>query len=514
MSIRKTSAQRLAAAVGALALIVSGTFIGPASAAPGEPGTPPGNTDEGTTGSLTIHKRIGVQDGTHNGANLGSSAPGVPLPGVTFSAQRVGIWNGTTCTDLDLSTSEGWDAAEAAVGANPAAPSSTPANGDLCAAGDALEETTADPSGAATFANLALGLYYIVETDAPDNVVDEIVPFYVTIPFPSETGDVVTWLYDVHAYPKNAVAEAPVKAITERPNSVVIGSNVTWTITQEIPTLTSTGASFASAVIEDTLDPRLEYVSSVLNIVPAPTAPDTDLVAGDYAFVEDAAMGKLTWTLNAGGLAKLKANQSSDLVATVVTAVTSVTDGDLTAGVIANDAKVTINGKPGVTPPVYTYWGNLVVNKLDGATPLAGAQFDVFEKGTADCAATHPGGTALASGTSGSDGVVKWGTEETGVQGLWIANSNTELNDPDKEYCLYETKAPAGYVRVVTPTVVTITTADLATFTQDIQNTKVPGPNLPLTGSSGTLMLTIAGIGLVGLGVGGVALRRRSTKQN
>lgn len=69
-------------------------------------------------------------------------------------------------------------------------------------------------------------------------------------------------------------------------------------------------------------------------------------------------------------------------------------------------------------------------------------------------------------------------------------------------------------MQIVTPTVVTITTADLATFTQDVQNTKVPGPNLPLTGSSGTLMLTIAGIGLVGLGVGGVALRRRSTKQN
>ena len=516
MSTRKKPIRRLAAVAGAFALAMSGTFIsvGAANADPGVEGTPPGNTAVGTTGQLTVHKRVGVQQTTaHNGSSLGDTAPGTPLKDVTFTAQRVGVWAGSTCNALDLRTTAGWDAAAAVqAGTNPGAPVATPADGALCASGVAASEITADDSGAAVFSGLPLGLYYVVEGAAPDNVIDKALPFYVTIPFPSANGAVVTWLYDVHVYPKNAIADKPVKTIADRPNSVVIGSNVTWTITQKIPTLSSTAASFTDAKVEDTLDPLLTYVSSTVNIVPTPTAPKLDLVAEDFTFTS--VSGQLTWTLSSTGLEKLKDNQDSSLVVSVVTTVNDVASGELTPGKIANAATVTINKKPGVAPPSYTYWGNLVVNKLEGVTPLAGAVFDVFDMTEATCATTHPGGTALATGTSDTTGVVQWGNPAAGHQGLWIANSNTELTNPTKAYCLYETQAPAGYTKITTPTVVTITTADLATLTQDIQNVKVPGPDLPLTGSSGTIMLTIAGLGLIGLGTGGIMLRRRTAKRN
>ena len=521
MRVKKSTGRRFLAFAGAIALATAG-MVGASSAANAalpEGNPPPGQAESGTTGKLTVHKRVGVQGGEGNGSIL-DPVPGTPLPGVTFQSQRVGIWTSGNCVAIDLTTTAGWNAAAAAVGANPGAPNPTPTPGEFCVVSSASEET--DVNGLAAFDNLALGLYYVSETATPANVVDPALPFYVTVPFPSKSGSgesaTTTWLYDIHVYPKNGIADKPTKTINSEQTDLVLNADVTWTISQKIPTLTGPTSNFTEASISDPLDPRLTYVSGVVSI----ESPNGDNIApADYVFDPSG----LTWTFTETGLAKLKANQGKTLTATVVTTVTSISADGKTPGVVYNEATVSFNQKPQTTPKSYTYWGDLVVTKHDASNQaaLAGAQFKVFAKGDGACAATMPATGALATGTSDATGVVKWDHRAPAASplSLWVANSNTEIANPSKQYCLYESQAPAGYTPITTPWTVTITPATTASpeaiFTQSVGNTKVPGPNLPLTGSTGTAVFVIGGLALV-LAASGAALviarrRQHASKQ-
>lgn len=506
MTTNQTPLRRLAAGAGALALALMGAvgFAGTAQAAlpPGNP--PPAQAPDGATGQLTVHKRVGTQNPTgNNGTNLGDGAPGTPLADVQFTVQRIGVWTGGSCVAIDLRTKEGWDAAAAGNGANPPAPVSPAAEGAFCAYGTPEVRTTTGATGTAVFPDLALGLFYVTETDWPANVIERAAPFYVTIPFASVSGAATTWLYDVHAYPKNSTAALPTKTISERPSALTIGSTVTWTIAQTIPTLAGVGASFTEASVSDVLDPRLSYASAVVAITD-PTG--AQLVAADYIFDPDG----LTWTFNTDGKAKLTANQGKTLTVTLTTTVTSVGSGTITN----NGATVSFNDVP-QSPQVApnSYWGNLVVNKYDNTDndkKLAGAEFAVFEKAAdAACPTSAPGGPSVATGVTDATGVVQWASvTPASPLGLWIANSDTEMDNPTKDYCLYETKPPAGYTAITTPWTVTITIATGALATQNIANTPVPGPILPLTGADGTMLFTLAGVALVAVAGGGFLVRR------
>lgn len=520
MNVKKKSLQRIAAGVGALAIVLGGS-IGAATAANAvvpPAGTAPGDAPEGATGALTVHKRAGTAGDTGNGTEL-PAPTGSPLPGIAFTAQQVGTWDGSACVAIDLTTSAGWDAAQAANGAKPAAPVTSPATGDLCNYGQAATQTTEAGTGATTFGGLNLGLYYVTE-QANDNVAEAAAPFYVTVPFSSNSGTaaapVTSWLYDVHVYPKNSVVDAPTKTIDGAQADLVIDADVTWTISQKIPTLTEASSTFKDASVADVLDSRLTYKASVVEIV-GDGYDDVTLVQGvDYQVA-----GNVTWTLTDDGLAKLNKNQGRTLRVTLTSTVTSVTAENETAGSISNLATVTINEKPRTTPEVFTYWGNLKVTKHDSTitgAALAGAEFQVFNNATGTSCPTLPENGALATGTSNSAGVVEWTRADQPERkvtelGLWIANSNTVIADPTKGYCLYETAAPAGYTASTAGEHVTVGLTDNALLTKPVVNTKVPGPALPLTGSTGTLMLSLAGIALVGVGGGTVLLRRKLAKR-
>ena len=58
-----------------------------------------------------------------------------------------------------------------------------------------------DADGLATFTDLDLGFYVVIETTTPDKVTTPVTPFLVSIPMTTAKGD--NWLYDVHVYPKN-----------------------------------------------------------------------------------------------------------------------------------------------------------------------------------------------------------------------------------------------------------------------------------------------------------------------
>lgn len=69
--------------------------------------------------------------------------------------------------------------------------------------------TTETDKGVAKKDGLALGLYLVVETKAPDKVTSPADPFLVSVPMTriadnDTTNKLTDWIYDVHVYPKNS----------------------------------------------------------------------------------------------------------------------------------------------------------------------------------------------------------------------------------------------------------------------------------------------------------------------
>lgn len=79
------------------------------------------------------------------------------------------------------------------------------------------DEKKTDNTGVATFDDLALGFYVVVETTQPDKVTEPIKPFIVSVPMTTKDGD--NWLYDVNVYPKNSTAYGSVKLVKKGNNT-------------------------------------------------------------------------------------------------------------------------------------------------------------------------------------------------------------------------------------------------------------------------------------------------------
>ncbi|WP_449279283.1 SpaH/EbpB family LPXTG-anchored major pilin [Leucobacter sp. GX0328] len=487
MSRKSAVLHRTAAGIGALALVFAGAVAMGTAAnavtgpAPDQPGAP-------TAGTLTINKYSGAHTPTPDPADL--------LDGVEFTVTQVGHTVGGACVALDLTDADNWDGLPELFDSAPTAPADP-----LCLTGTQQVESTVD--GQAIF-DLGVGVYYVVETGPSDHPIVSPVPnFYVSIPTSNgASGD--GWNYDVVADPKNQLSEAPSKVISDRPDALVIGSNVTWTLTVPIPTFNN-DETFTTASMTDTLPAGLAYTSSTIEV-----GGETLTEGDDYTVT-----GATTWSFGATGLAALDANQGGDITITLVTQVTTVSES---GHIVNDDYESSFNGTvvPGEDFP-HTYWGQLNIQKNDNSTPargLEGAEFQVFEMG-ASCPAEAPGSGAVATGVSDDNGVVQWtGVTPASPLGLWVANSNAgELTDPSKDYCVYETVIPAGHTvgtSITNPVSIEPGTVNVANFT--VVNNKKPGPALPLTGSTGTLAMTIGGIAIIALGAGTLLVSRRHRK--
>lgn len=175
-----------------------------------EGGTITSTIDTNRTGSLTINKYEGNEAKEDN-----------LLDGVTFTAYKVAnIMQSTVAgtTDVKMQPVEALtnikpdiqitsetkyddikDTVEKALadGADP----------KLVAAGTAVTGESLDASGnkikgQAKFTNLGVGVYLIVETDAPSQIVNKTANFLVSIPMANADG--TGWNYDIVANPKNA----------------------------------------------------------------------------------------------------------------------------------------------------------------------------------------------------------------------------------------------------------------------------------------------------------------------
>jgi fimbrial isopeptide formation D2 family protein/LPXTG-motif cell wall-anchored protein len=499
--------RKIAAAAGALALGVAG-LAGLSQTAQADDSTPVpgGNINPDTSTSLTIHKYDGAQGAVGDGTvQQDTSKMGNPLKGVEFTVTPVTMKDQTK---IDLDTQAGWDAIDG-ITANDVTESGSAYTKDTAKA----TKITTDPNGTAPTGSLPHGLYLVEETNPGDNnIVSPVAPFLVTLPLPQGSGN---WLYDVNVYPKNQVLAAPSKTINSDSDQkgLKVGDTVQWTITQQVPRLNA-GDSYKSASIWDVMptDGSLSYdatASLALN--------RTALTEGnDYTIDTKGA----TWTLTSTGLGKIKAGDT--ITVTFTTKVVKVTKD----GGIANPGSST--GTPGYgsefngtkvpgNPTPYTYWGQLAVKKVDKSkNALKGATFKVTAKTAgASCPATVPSDGVVSTGISDGNGIVQWDatTPASSPLGLFVANSsNGPLESPSKDYCLYETQAPAGYTAEAVQTVtVKAGTDNLNTVTvTDVQKVH---PTLPMTGAQGIVLMSVLGIVLIAAGGTIYVVSRRRANQ-
>ena len=499
--------RRVVAAAGACALGIAGMAGIAQSAQAAEPVTGVGNINPDTTTSLTIHKYDGAQGNAGDGTVQDTSKMGNPLKGVEFTVTPVTM-KGQTKIDLD--TEAGWDAIDG-ITANDVTKSHSAYTKDT----DKATKITTNASGTAT-ESLPHGLYLVEETGSGDNnIVSSVAPFLVTLPLSQGSGN---WLYDVNVYPKNQVMSAPSKTINSDSDQkgLKVGGTVQWTITQQVPRLNS-GDSYDSASIWDVMptDGSLSYdatASVKLN--------DTALTKGtDYTIDPTGA----TWTLTSTGLGKIKAGDT--ITVTFTTKVEKVTKD---VG-IANPGSST--GTPGYgssfnghkvpgTPTPYTYWGQLAVKKVDESknalkNALKGATFKVTAKTGSSCPATVPSDGVVSTGTSDSDGIVQWDATSPASSplGLFVANrSNGPLDSPSKDYCLYETQAPAGYTAQAVQTV-TVKAGKDNLNTVTVTDVQKGHPTLPMTGAQGIVLMSVVGIVLIAAGGTIYMVSRRRANQ-
>lgn len=150
--------------------------------------------DESKSGTVTIHKYTkGTDEGTKGTGKVETSLPtgAVPLKGAGFTLYQV----------VDKDGMENYYNAD---------PKDLPAVDDYVDEAGSIKdgfvkktiaEKKTDANGTATFPNLDLGFYVVIETTVPDAVTIPMKPFLLSVPMTTTDGS--DWLYDIHVYPKN-----------------------------------------------------------------------------------------------------------------------------------------------------------------------------------------------------------------------------------------------------------------------------------------------------------------------
>lgn len=167
-------------------------------------------------GSITIHKfeynpSSGATSQQGTGAEGEAAPPGAkPLGGVTFEIYKVQNeeWLKAYYGGQAAATGQDFSNIDAS---NYYSTNST--TGAITVNGSKIDTVTTATSGTdigvAKKDGLALGLYLVVETSAPDKVTSPAAPFLVSVPMTriadtTTTNKLTDWIYDVHVYPKNS----------------------------------------------------------------------------------------------------------------------------------------------------------------------------------------------------------------------------------------------------------------------------------------------------------------------
>lgn len=192
----------------------------PAMAADGATttGTPNTSTiDKGQTGSITIYKRaLDGETPGDPGKGEAMEAPGTALKDTGFTLYRVKDTEALLDYYNGLSTGAAAEVTVDSCFKDKTSYTKENLRTEISQAKVENEKFT-DENGMAKFDGLKVGMYLVIETQAPQAVTVPVEPFLVSIPM-TRIGDTAAgeqWLYDVTVYPKNSIAKGTVKLVKQ-----------------------------------------------------------------------------------------------------------------------------------------------------------------------------------------------------------------------------------------------------------------------------------------------------------
>ena len=388
-------------------------------------------------------------------------------------------------------------------------------------------ETADADTNTATFSNLEEGSYLILPASGSTAT--------------NRGTDAVIW--NVTAAGSNDVAIKSVyptvdkKVSTDGTNftddtAASVGDTVTFELISAVPDMTEYSSYKFSFV--DTMSSGLEYVDDSVSV----KIGIQTLTATDYTVKGPTSNNVLT--IDLGDLKTLVTNNvginEGDSI--VVTYQATITADAVTTGSAPNQAQVVYSNNPSnptqtepSTPDISTvYVYDMVIDKFttDGGTEkkLAGAVFEIsntsgvtaiqlVETTTAD---TYRVATADEIADTSVTKVTQVVTPSTGLITILGLSADT--------YYLKEVTPPAGYNGIENPIKVEITssvdgTTGQATVTYKVNDSEQadhtvrvennPGVTLPTTGSVGTVIFTVIGVGVI---IAGVMFTSRKKKED
>lgn len=441
MRLNTNSLKRTVAVLAAVCTLGTCCIAGSVAYAKDDPqGVDTGNINQAkkSTTSIIIHKYKGPATTDRSDGTV-KTLTNKPVKGVKFTLWRVKKKNGSSSEDIDLSQSSGWEKIKGLDNlAGTAANSKKTASDFINGANPEFEKASTDgtskvtgDTGEAKFENLAMGLYYIEETDTSGaqlqengewkkvSITKRVSPFFVTTPLPNPKDKANPWIYDVNVYPKNDTSkERPTKTVSElnRKDLAKDKTTITWKIAIPL-TAPKDGNKYEKIGFKDKLETGLTYdkINSA-NLVTYTDAgqkdtntTDVPLTTTHYTVTSD--NGLVSFSLNNDGRQKAyeeysKHTSDNKVVKLEVELVTKVADDVKDIANVANtyvDDNKTGNGdgndpctptkKDGDCggddiPNDTAHFGTLTVNKVTeeiGAAgdkkklPLNDAKFNVYE---------------------------------------------------------------------------------------------------------------------------------------
>lgn len=314
-----------------------------------------------------------------------------------------------------------------------------------------------DKDGVAHWDELEGGVYYVKEVGRDELVVEETLPFLISIPMLREDGKPN---YTVHTYPKNHTLAIQENAVDG--GAIGLADDILWEIFVRIPS-----KPIKDLRVRTTLDSRLDFTPTIdsVKIIKDQSRDDRievleTLTEEDYTIDEE--KGTLTLTLSPEGVLKVDNYQTNELLWEVSTYVDKVGDG-----VIKNKSQLLMDKPEGSwdadsvsSNTVSSNWANAEIHKADpDGEPMEGVTFQIFdsEKEASICLSDPEHEIRECKNAVLINNKGRFTTNEEGVASL--KGLHVGVNDQDeKEYWLVETSHPEGYASPETATKVSIKT--------------------------------------------------------
>lgn len=364
--------------------------------------------------------------------------------------------------------------------------------------------------GTATFANLAMGEYFIrpsSTTSIYQLMLQKVEP------------TVVDGEYKIDNVEFTAKkAEVSITKTADK-TSVTKGEKVAYTVTVDIPTYAdnTTDKTFS---VSDLLPDGLTIDTASINVKIDDAAVDStaytlDTTAtADYTFKlsVDSTQYTNNWAVKAGK--KLVITYTATLKDDNTTAVNAKETNKATFD-YSYYPYVTDSHKQ-ITKTVDITTFAIKIDKYDNAdesTKLSGAKFDLYR--TATQADVDAGITTVKIPHTEIQGILLESDKTTNTNGV-ATFEKYEANGNKYDYYLVETKAPSGYNILDNAVKVNFTDANVST-TAGVYTVEVPnssGFKLPITGGEGVVLFSVIGIVFMGGAVFLFIMTRKKAKAN